>query len=218
MRLEELSIDVPYVTLQSTGRLNDHALSVDQIAGARLATEGPTLRAWLGRAATDIFDRLVLSSPEGAVELNGGWIHHRVAANWKVVMENETDGYHPKFVHASVFSVAQSNLQEIYDERAGSRVRDLGGGHTELDHAPHYRATGKRLDWLGDSPSLAPYIEAMVAAHGEEQAKQILVDGPPHALIFPNLFISEGFLLFIETHWGGANGPALDADLLYGRR
>jgi len=165
---------------------------------ARLATEGPTLRAWLGRAATDIFDRLVLSSPEGAVELNGGWIHHRVAANWKVVMENETDGYHPKFVHASVFSVAQSNLQEIYDERAGSRVRDLGGGHTELDHAPHYRATGKRLDWLGDSPSLAPYIEAMVAAHGEEQAKQILVDGPPHALIFPNLFISEGFLLFIE--------------------
>ena len=36
--LEELSIDVPYVTLQSTGRLDDHALSVDQIAGARLAT------------------------------------------------------------------------------------------------------------------------------------------------------------------------------------
>ena len=36
--LEQLSIDVPYVTLQSTGRLDDHALSVDQIAGARLAT------------------------------------------------------------------------------------------------------------------------------------------------------------------------------------
>ena len=36
--LEQLSIAVPYVTLQSTGRLNDHALSVDQMAGARLAT------------------------------------------------------------------------------------------------------------------------------------------------------------------------------------
>ncbi|SDK96618.1 transcriptional regulator, LacI family [Cryobacterium psychrotolerans] len=36
--LAQLSIDVPYVTLQSTGRLDDHALSVDQIAGARLAT------------------------------------------------------------------------------------------------------------------------------------------------------------------------------------
>lgn len=36
--LAQLSIDVPYVSLQSTGRDPDHALSVDQIAGARLAT------------------------------------------------------------------------------------------------------------------------------------------------------------------------------------
>ncbi|TFB94911.1 LacI family DNA-binding transcriptional regulator [Cryobacterium sp. HLT2-28] len=36
--LEQLSITVPFVSLQSTGHLDDHALSVDQIAGARLAT------------------------------------------------------------------------------------------------------------------------------------------------------------------------------------
>jgi DNA-binding LacI/PurR family transcriptional regulator len=38
--LAQLSIDVPYVSLQSTGRETEagHALSVDQIAGARLAT------------------------------------------------------------------------------------------------------------------------------------------------------------------------------------
>ncbi|MDQ0894807.1 LacI family DNA-binding transcriptional regulator [Agromyces ramosus] len=36
--LASLSIDVPYVTMQSTGRDPDHALSVDQIAGARIAT------------------------------------------------------------------------------------------------------------------------------------------------------------------------------------
>jgi DNA-binding LacI/PurR family transcriptional regulator len=36
--LESLSIAVPYVALQSTGGLTDHGLSVDQIAGARLAT------------------------------------------------------------------------------------------------------------------------------------------------------------------------------------
>ena len=36
--LAQLSIDVPYVSLQSTGRDPDHALSVDQIAGARMAT------------------------------------------------------------------------------------------------------------------------------------------------------------------------------------
>jgi len=39
-RIEDgrVSIDVPYVSLQSTGRDPDHALSVDQIAGARMAT------------------------------------------------------------------------------------------------------------------------------------------------------------------------------------
>ncbi|GAA3881868.1 LacI family DNA-binding transcriptional regulator [Leifsonia kafniensis] len=36
--LEHMAIDVPFVTMQSTGRLDEHTLSVDQIAGARLAT------------------------------------------------------------------------------------------------------------------------------------------------------------------------------------
>jgi DNA-binding LacI/PurR family transcriptional regulator len=36
--LERLSIDVPFVTLQSTGHLESHTLSVDQVSGARLAT------------------------------------------------------------------------------------------------------------------------------------------------------------------------------------
>ena len=36
--LADLSISVPYVTLESTGRNLGHSLSVDQVAGARLAT------------------------------------------------------------------------------------------------------------------------------------------------------------------------------------
>lgn len=36
--LEHMAIDVPFVTMQSTGHLDEHTLSVDQIAGARLAT------------------------------------------------------------------------------------------------------------------------------------------------------------------------------------
>jgi DNA-binding LacI/PurR family transcriptional regulator len=36
--LSDLSISVPYVTLESTGRNLGHSLSVDQVAGARLAT------------------------------------------------------------------------------------------------------------------------------------------------------------------------------------
>jgi DNA-binding LacI/PurR family transcriptional regulator len=37
--LQQLFIDVPFVTLQATGHLENHAFSVDQIAGAKLATK-----------------------------------------------------------------------------------------------------------------------------------------------------------------------------------
>jgi DNA-binding LacI/PurR family transcriptional regulator len=37
--LTDLSISVPYVTIESTGRNLDHSLSVDQVTGARLATK-----------------------------------------------------------------------------------------------------------------------------------------------------------------------------------
>ncbi|MDO9399033.1 MAG: LacI family DNA-binding transcriptional regulator [Herbiconiux sp.] len=36
--LAALDLDLPFVTLQSTGRRNDHSLAVDQLTGARLAT------------------------------------------------------------------------------------------------------------------------------------------------------------------------------------
>ena len=37
--ISDLSISVPFVTLESTSRMSGHSLSVDQIAGARLATK-----------------------------------------------------------------------------------------------------------------------------------------------------------------------------------
>ena len=36
--LAGMNLELPYVTLQSTGRINDHSLSVDQMTGARMAT------------------------------------------------------------------------------------------------------------------------------------------------------------------------------------
>jgi DNA-binding LacI/PurR family transcriptional regulator len=61
--LEQLSIDVPFVTLQSTGRLGDHALSVDQIGGARLAT-----RHLIELGHRDIYH---LAGPQDWIEAEG---------------------------------------------------------------------------------------------------------------------------------------------------
>lgn len=154
------------------------------------AEDGPSLAEHLGDAAGEI-DRLVRLSPEGAIELRAGWLKHKVRANWKMLLENETDGYHPQFVHASIFAVADSGIGDLYGEKSTAVSRDLGGGHTENDLRPEFRRIGEPLRWFGTTPDRLPdYAASMRAAYGEA-AEQIMIEGSPHVMIFPNLFIAE---------------------------
>ena len=154
------------------------------------AEDGPSLAEHLGAAAGEI-DRLVRLSPEGRIELRAGWLKHKVRANWKFLLENETDGYHPQFVHASIFAVAESGIGDLYGEKSTAVTRDLGGGHTENDLRPEFRRRGEPLRWFGTSADKLPdYVANMRAAYGEA-AEQILIEGSPHVMIFPNLFIAE---------------------------
>jgi phenylpropionate dioxygenase-like ring-hydroxylating dioxygenase large terminal subunit len=164
---------------------------------ASFAHEGPSLQEHLG-AATDAFDRLCRLSPEGEVEVTAGWVKHRVKANWKMLLENETDGYHPQFVHASIFSVAQSGIGDLYGEKSTALNVDLGGGHTEEDLRPEFRRIGRPLGWFGTTPEKLPdYVARMHDAYGAE-AEQILIDGSPHVMVFPNLFIAEIQLFVLQ--------------------
>ena len=92
----------------------------------------PRLAEHLGEAAGEL-DRLARLSPEGRVELTAGWLQHRTRANWKLLAENETDGYHPQFVHGSIFSVTQSPIGALYSD-------DVDGG----DPRPRQRAQRER--------------------------------------------------------------------------
>jgi phenylpropionate dioxygenase-like ring-hydroxylating dioxygenase large terminal subunit len=162
------------------------------------ASEGPSLTEYLG-GAKDAFDRLARLSPVDEVEVTAGWVQHRVKANWKMLLENETDGYHPQFVHASIFSVAQSGIGDLYGDKSIAVTRDLGGGHTENDLRPEFRRLGRPLGWFGTSPERVPeYAKAMEDAYGVDQAREILIDGSPHVMVFPNLFIAEIQLFVLQ--------------------
>jgi fatty-acyl-CoA synthase len=163
-----------------------------------MADEGPTLAEHLGGAA-EAFDRLVGLSPAGEIEITAGWLQHRVKANWKMLMENETDGYHPQFVHASIFSVAKSGIGDLYGETSTAVARDLGGGHTENDLRPEFRRIGQPLGWFGTTPDRVPeYVSQMERAYGADAAREILIDGSPHVMVFPNLFIAEIQLFVLQ--------------------
>ena len=138
------------------------------------AAEGPTLEEHLGGAAETI-DRLVRTSPEGEIEVTAGFLKHRVKANWKFILENECDGYHPAFVHSSIFNVADSAIGTLM---AASRPRlaRYGNGHTEIDLRPEFRKRDQPLSWFGTNEARLPdYTSRMKAAYGDEQAREIMV-------------------------------------------
>ena len=155
------------------------------------AAHGPSLEQHLG-AAREAIDRLVANSPEGEIEITAGFLKHRVKANWKFLFENETDGYHPQFVHASIFSVADSRIGSLYGAKSTAVTRYLGDGHSENDLRPEFRRIGKPLAWFGTSAERFPdYVSRMQAAYGVARANEIMIDGTPHIMVFPNLFIAE---------------------------
>ncbi|MGE0097175.1 MAG: Rieske 2Fe-2S domain-containing protein [Hydrogenophaga sp.] len=163
-----------------------------------MAAEGPTLEEHLGGAARSI-DALCDTSPEGEVEITAGFLKHKVKANWKFLVENETDGYHPSFVHASIFEVAQSGIGSLYSAESTAVSRDFGNGHTENDLRPEFRKRDVPMSWFGTTADKLPdYVEKMNAAHGPEKARKIMIDGTPHVMIFPNLFIAEIQIFVIQ--------------------
>lgn len=161
------------------------------------AEEGPTLLEHLGGAAGEL-DRVARLSPEGEVELTAGWLKHETHANWKLLAENETDGYHPQFVHGSIFSVTGSPIGALYSEQSTAVTRVFGNGHSENDLRPEFRKFDEPMRWFGTTPERVPdYVASMNEAYGDA-AREIMVEGSPHIMIFPNLFIAEIQLFNIQ--------------------
>ena len=175
---------------------------------ASLSADGITLEEHLGKA-TKLIDRSCDLSPEGEIELTAGWVKHRCAANWKMLPENDSDGYHLGFVHRALFKTVRSQYQTVVgDERTiKAVVRDWGGGHIEIDWSPGYQGA---FEWFGGAPKslVADYVLRMEQRYDTARAQQLLFEGPAHALIFPNLFLGETNIAIVQpvsvdecVHW-----------------
>ena len=175
---------------------------------ASLSGDGVPLSEHLG-SATRLIDRSCDLSPVGEVELSAGWVRHRCAANWKMLPENDSDGYHLGFVHMALFRTVRSQYQRVVGDEKTIKavVRDWGNGHIEIDWSPGY--TGL-FEWLGSASgaSVADYVAALERRDGRELAQRRLREGPAHALIFPNLFLGETNIAIVQpvdveecVHW-----------------
>lgn len=161
-----------------------------------------TLDEHLGNAKA-LIDRAVRMSPAGKINLGAGWVRQQYFANWKMLPENDTDGYHAGHVHRSFLQVFRSQYDVIRDREEDrlARIVDWGKGHTAIDATPTYT---RPFEWLGTTEDkVADYTELMNAAYGEEESRKMLTNGPPHAVVFPNLFLGEMNIVIFQPTAAG---------------
>ncbi len=161
---------------------------------ASLAKEGESLETFLGNAGP-IMDLLVDASPTGVIYADGGAHKTEYLGNWKLV---GMDGYHPHFVHASVFAAMHRNpeagigathREDPFEDTARTRTLDFGHGHAMLDFRKHrINHYEPHAEFLKKTKGGAEYIEAMHKAYGNERARLLIsLGGDPHLGIFPNM-------------------------------
>jgi hypothetical protein len=110
-------------------------------------------------------------------------------------------------VHGSIFSVTQSPIGALYSDKSTAVTRNLGHGHSENDLRPEFRLMAEPMRWFGTTPARVPdYVRAMHETHGEA-AERILIEGAPHVMVFPNLFIAE-IQVFAVGRFGRARRDA----------
>lgn len=198
-------LDVPLTAKTCEGSLGPGLKKaiVDTYRGFIFATFNPDpkpLMEHLG-GAKQALDRQCNLSPSGEISLRRPSLQHLFRANWKMLSENEADGYHVGFVHDSFVKGVglkgkYENVLSGQEDKITAVVRYLGNGHTELDYESTYT---QPLTWLGVKSDRYPaYTEAMGKAYGSEEAFEVMRAGPPHTFIFPNLFLAETCLVMIQ--------------------
>jgi len=161
---------------------------------ASLNPDVPSLTEHLGNARA-MMDLMLDASPKGDIQVNAG-VHKTVyQGNWKLV---GMDGYHVKYVHASVIAawnrnpdsgLAATHRGDPFEDESASRTRDLGNGHVMLDLTEHRLSHYAQFtEMLKKMTGGQQYLDEMKTKHGEERAKLLVsLAGDPHVGIYPNL-------------------------------
>lgn len=170
--------------------------SYRQFVFARLAPEGIGFDEFFGDSLSSL-DNMIDRSPEGRLEVAGAPLRYMHHCNWKMLVDNQTDTFHPMVAHES----SAGTVRKLWEEsgaagpkpmvvevvvpftakhdfyvQMGIRTWENGHGHTGTNYSIH-----------SDYTMPAEYLAAMDAAYGPERAKAILSEARHNTVYFPNL-------------------------------
>jgi len=85
---------------------------------ASLAPDGPDLKTWAGEGMRG-FDNVVDRAPDGQIEVIGKCYRTVQNSNWKIFIDNMSDGMHTSFVHHQSAHAAKRTLEKFKIEHPG---------------------------------------------------------------------------------------------------
>lgn len=164
----------------------------------RLSPEGPSFEEFFGESLSSL-DNLVARSPEGALELTGGCVRFLHRCNWKMIVENLNDTCHPMVAHESSAGAAKNLWAGVPEDQPKPMVIEqfvpLASDYQFFANMG-MRALPNGHGWSGENYSIhskysaiPEYDEALIAARGEEQAREILGLIRHNTVYYPNLTI-----------------------------
>lgn len=164
----------------------------------KLNDDGPGFHEFFGEALRSI-DNMVDRSPTGELRVEGGILRNVVHCNWKMYLENINDTVHPVSTHESAISAAQSvwsgHAPEEPKPMAIEQILPFGSGYDFYDrmggrvYPNGHSLLGVNFS-IHSSYGLPPdYERSLIAAYGEERAKEVLERSPQNAVFYPSLSV-----------------------------
>ncbi|KAA0594962.1 phenylpropionate dioxygenase-like ring-hydroxylating dioxygenase large terminal subunit [Azospirillum lipoferum] len=174
------------------------SLRVEEYAGMVFATfreDIEPLADWLGPAKKwmDLF----MKQGGGYPIKVAGEHRFRFPGNWKIQLENTTDGYHFPVVHKSFLSSVDEQTERMLDFVNGPGfVEDLGNGHSVMVMIPELVDLEENLDAPVPARFAELAEELRKEGHDEAKVRRIVraVGGSGFNLnLFPNIACSMAF-------------------------
>ena len=124
-------------------------------------------------------------------------LHH---ANWKMVVENNVDGYHALFTHASVYDAIKPAKVSHVPTKVECWSATSGNGHSEIDYSDEYRKLDEEFVWYGRIPRAKPADDVSVArgVYGPEQSPRRTGGRPTTPARLAESFLAEMNVMSVE--------------------
>jgi phenylpropionate dioxygenase-like ring-hydroxylating dioxygenase large terminal subunit len=186
-----------------------HRMLVESHRGFVFGTLNPdagSLADYLG-PARDVLDVWLDRFPDARLVARHEAHRMLCKANWKLVLDNSVDGYHPSFSHRSLLQMAARHgdgkdmgyFAESPDE-GPLYCQYLGNGHLLLDQRPAYPGPGSFWERQRPAPGREHVEERIRRDHGDDATRllDLSVGAQMNFSIFPNLLLIGNQIQVIE--------------------